>query len=222
MKRKGLFITGTDTDVGKTYITMQIIRQLQAMSAPIKVRKPIESGCVLQSNNELHPSDGFSLWQANNQNEALNTITPFRFEPAIAPNRAAALSQKIINTADLKAACLFQVDDNDFLIVEGAGGFYSPLSSDGLNVDLAIALNLNIVLVVKDQLGCINHTLLTLSAIKKAELNCIAIVLNLSSDEAEETYNHLTEIKNLSLLPVFSCHKNAQLDSITATLFKEP
>ena len=218
MKRKGLFITGTDTDVGKTYITMQIIRQLHAITAPIKVRKPIESGCSIQNNGELHPADGFSLWQANQMVDTLNTVTPYRFEPAIAPNRAAALSKKTINTDDLKAACLNQVNTNDFLIVEGAGGFYSPLSSDGLNVDLAKALNLNIVLVVKDQLGCINHTLLTLSAIKKVELNCVAIVLNLSSYETEKTYDHLSEIKIRSQLPVFSCHVNAQLEPITNTL----
>jgi len=218
MKRKGLFITGTDTDVGKTYITTQIIRQLQVMSAPIKVRKPIESGCVLQNNHELYPADGFALWQANNKSETLSTITPFRFEPAIAPNRAAALNKKVINTNDLKIACLHQVNDNDFLIVEGAGGFYSPLASDGLNADLAIALNLNIVLIVKDQLGCINHTLLTLSAIKKAKLNCIAIILNLSSIDAKETYEHLKEIQKLSQLPVFSCYKNAQLEPISNTL----
>lgn len=218
MKRKGLFITGTDTDVGKTYITIQIIRQLQAIAAPIKVRKPIESGCEPKNNGELHPADGYALWQANDECESLSTVTPFRFEPAIAPNRAAALSQKTINNKDLKAACLHQVDDNDFLIVEGAGGFYSPLSSDGLNVDLAIALNLNIVLVVKDQLGCINHTLLTLSAINKAELNCVAIILNLSSKQAIETYAHLLEIRKFTQLPVFSCYKNAQLEPISATL----
>jgi len=218
MKRKGLFITGTDTDVGKTYITMQIIRQLQTMSAPIKVRKPIESGCSRQKDGELHPADGFSLWQANNKIDTLNTVTPYRFEPAIAPNRAAALSQKAINTADLKSACLHLVDDNDFLIVEGAGGFYSPLSSDGLNMDLAVTLNLNIVLVVKDQLGCINHTLLTLSAIKKAELNCVAIVLNLTSEQTHKTYDHLTEIKKISQLPILRCYKNSQLEPITDTL----
>ncbi len=218
MKRKGLFITGTDTDVGKTYITTQIIRQLQAIAVPIKVRKPTESGCKLQKNGELHPTDGFALWQANNKKETLSTITPYRFEPAIAPNRAAMLSQKTINTSDLKATCVKNVESNDFLIVEGAGGFYSPLSSDGLNADLAIALNLNIVLIVKDRLGCINHTLLTLDAIKKSELTCVAIVLNLSTDETTVTYEHLKEIKEQCQAPVFSCFKNAQLEPITDVL----
>jgi len=204
MKRKGLFITGTDTDVGKTYITTQIIRQLQVMSAPIKVRKPIESHCNLQ-NNELYPADGFALWQANNEREELNTVTPFRFEPAVAPNRAAALSKKTINNVDLIKACLHHVSNDDFLIVEGAGGFYSPLSSDGLNVDLAISLQLNIVLIVKDQLGCINHTLLTLNAIKDAGLNCISIILNQCTEESVLTYNHANEIKKLSSIPVVSC-----------------
>ncbi len=217
MKRKGLFITGTDTDVGKTYITVQIIRQLQTIVAPIKVRKPIESGCELNKQT-LHPADGFALWQANKQNETLEIITPYRFQPAIAPNRAAALKQKTINTADLTAACLAHVNPHDFLIVEGAGGFYSPLSSDGLNVDLAISLNLNIVLVVKDQLGCINHTLLTLKAIKQAQLNCCAIVLNQSSKTNQTKYNHLNEIKSHTSIPVFCCNEQATLEPITETL----
>lgn len=214
MKTKGLFITGTDTDVGKTYITVQIIRQLKAKAVPIKVRKPIESGCEPNKNNELHPSDGFDLWQANNQNESLEIITPFRFIPAIAPNRAATLVNKTINTNDLKTVCLHNVNANDYLIVEGAGGFYSPLSSNGLNADLAKALGLNVVLVVKDQLGCINHTLLTLEAIKHAGLTCQFIVLNFSSENNTNTYNHLKEIQLLTQIPVISCFSNDELDII--------
>ncbi len=218
MKRQGLFITGTDTDVGKTYITMQIIRQLQSIAAPIKVRKPIESGCLMQKNSVLHPADGFSLWQANQQHELLSTVTPYRFEPAIAPNRAAALSNKSISIKQLKQACLKDISNDDYLIVEGAGGFYSPLSSDGLNVDLALALNLNIVLVVKDQLGCINHTLLTLKAIQQAELNCIAIVLNLTTADSIATFNHAHEITQCCDIPVFSCAKDSKLTHIKETL----
>lgn len=218
MKRMGLFITGTDTDVGKTYITSQIIRQLKTNAVSIKVRKPIESGCTVKKNGELHPSDGFDLWQANNERESLKEVTPFRFEPAIAPNRAAALNNQVITTKQLKQACLNQINPDDFLIVEGAGGFYSPLSSNGLNADLARSLNLDIVLVVKDQLGCINHTLLTLEAFQKAELKCIAIVLNFSSAENSEAYDHLNEIKKLTQLPVLTCHLSGQLESINRVI----
>lgn len=218
MKRKGLFITGTDTDVGKTYITSQIIRQLKTNAVSIKVRKPIESGCSVQNNGELHPADGFELWQTNNERESLKEVTPFRFEPAIAPNRAAALNNQVITTKQLKQACLNQINSDDFLIVEGAGGFYSPLSSDGLNADLARSLNLDIVLVVKDQLGCINNTLLTLDAFHKAELKCIAIVLNFSSAENRATYDHLNELKKLTHLPVLTCNVNDKLEPINSAI----
>ncbi|MBL7003845.1 MAG: dethiobiotin synthase [Gammaproteobacteria bacterium] len=214
MKRKGLFIIGTDTDVGKTYITQQIIIQLQANALPIKVRKPIESGCEKQTDGTLQPADGTALWQANNKNESLDNVTPFRFEPAIAPNRAAQLVGKKISTEQLKQACLKDIDDNDFLIVEGAGGLYSPLCDDGLNIDLAKALDLDVILVVKDKLGCINHTLLTLNALSQAKLNCKLIILNQCSDATINTYDHLNEIQQLTDIPIKSCLINGVLSGV--------
>lgn len=218
MSKKGLFITGTDTDVGKTYIGAQIIRQLQTKVARIKTRKPIESGCELLHDGSLYPADGAALQQANLNTETLEIITPYRFEPAIAPDRAAKLAGITLNNKDLIQACTQNVNESDFLIVEGAGGFYSPLSSDGLNVDLATALELPIVLVVKDQLGCINHTLLTLAAIQQAALNCLFIVLNKSTEQLQQTYNHAEEIQLRSNLPVFTCLLNSELPEITGLI----
>lgn len=218
MSKKGLFITGTDTDVGKTYIGAQIIRQLQTKVARIKTRKPIESGCELLHDGSLYPADGAALQQANHQNDSIDMITPFRFEPAVAPDRAARLTNTTISTTQLVQACLNGIDAEDFLLVEGAGGFYSPLSSDGLNVDLATALELPIVLVVKDQLGCINHTLLTLAAIQQTALNCLFIVLNKSTEQLQQTYNHAEEIQLRSNLPVFTCLLNSELPEITGLI----
>ena len=79
---------------------------------------------------------------------------------------------------DLKKQCLQGINKDQFLYVEGAGGFYSPLCSDGLNKDLAKVLGLSIVLVVNDRVGCINHTLLSIEAIEKSKLSLLAIVLN--------------------------------------------
>lgn len=214
MKRKGLFITGTDTDVGKTYITQQIIEQLNKNSYPTKVRKPIESGCAKDQNNLLLPADGNLLWNSNQQRESLDRVTPFRFEPAIAPNRAATLAEKIITTKQLLNACLLEVDADDFLIVEGAGGFYSPLSSDGLNADLAKHLNLNIALVVNDKLGCLNHTLLSLQAIESKKLKCILIVLNQSNQNLIEQYDHFNEIKKLTSITSVQCMINEKIPNI--------
>lgn len=215
MKKKGLFITGTDTDVGKTYICTQIIRQLSTFVAPIKVRKPIESGCEKNQQGVLQPHDGQALWQANQKQETLEIVTPYRFAPAIAPDRAAKLNGKNITIDQLKQACLEQVNHHDFLIVEGAGGFYSPLANDGLNADLAKALDLDIALVVKDQLGCLNHTLLTLQAIESKGLHCKIIILNYCSELHHNIYDHYNEIKARTTVPVIRCFENEQLDDIT-------
>jgi len=99
-------------------------------------------------------------------------------EPALSPERAAALSGKNLTLDDVQAACLKGVADTDFLLVEGAGGFYSPLASGALNVDLAVALSLPVLLVAADRLGTIGHTLMTVDAIKRRGLTLAGVVLN--------------------------------------------
>jgi dethiobiotin synthetase len=177
MKQNGLFITGTDTDVGKTYIGSQIASLLYEMSVSVLPRKPIESGCEL-IDGALHPSDANHYYEAINKSIPLPEICPFRFQPAISPQRAARLAEQPITTQQVKEVCLNNSSSNDFLLVEGAGGFYSPLCEDGLNADLAKALQLPVLLIAKDQLGCINHILLTADAIHKHGLKLSAIILN--------------------------------------------
>ena len=108
----------------------------------------------------------------------LDNVCPNRFNAAISPERAASLEDKILSVNELHQQCLSNLSDYDFLYVEGAGGFYSPLCSDGLNADLAVALNLPVLLVVEDRLGCINQTLLSVEAIQQRGLELAAVVLN--------------------------------------------
>lgn len=218
MKINGLFITGTDTDVGKTYIACQIIGQINKLVDDLCVRKPIESGCQRKDDNTLIPADGTALCTANGHKESLETVTPLRFEPAIAPDRAAGLVGSYITTKDLTNHCLNKTRTDSFLFVEGAGGFYSPLCQDGLNADLAKALNLPVVLVVADKLGCINHTLLTLLAIEHAQLPIAAVVLNLTTSANQTQFNHRQELAKHVQYPIFECPKDGQLESIISII----
>ncbi|WP_460188458.1 dethiobiotin synthase [Thiomicrorhabdus hydrogeniphila] len=196
----GFFITGTDTDVGKTYASGCIAHTL--ISAGIKVipRKPIASGCIKQKDGSLVSGDALFLQQSCQSIEAISTICPYQFEPPVSPQVAIQQAGLTITTNQLATACGLpkSPSENTLYLVEGAGGFYSPLCSDGLNLDLAKALNLPVILVVKNQLGCINHTLLTLNAIEQAGLQTLCIVQNFI-----DKTNHLNGIENWTDIPIF-------------------
>lgn len=174
---RGVFLTGTDTGVGKTYVGAAVIRCLVARGVSVLPRKPVESGCE-SIDGELVPADAVMLHTAAARAGTLNEVCRYRFKQPLSPARAARLEELDLTIADLERACRHGVGENNFLWVEGAGGFYSPLASDGLNADLAARLGLPILLVAADRLGCINHVLLTVEAIRARDLNLVAVVLN--------------------------------------------
>lgn len=188
MQQRGFFITGTDTDVGKTFFGALLVKQLYAKGIAIQPRKPIESGCK-NLNGVLIPSDGEQYHHAVNQTINLDTITPYRFQDAVAPPQAMQQDNTVC-LADLSKASLAAVNKDDFLVVEGAGGLYSPIANDGSNSDLAKELALPVILVVANRVGCINHTLLTIDALQKNNLDLRHIVLNdMQSDKQLLTFN---------------------------------
>jgi len=209
---QGLFITGTDTDVGKTYIGAQMAASLHQLSIKLQPRKPIESGCQL-IDGSLHPDDANHYYQAVNQSVSLDDICPYRFEPPISPQRAARLVNQLISVDQVHQACMHNVGNEDFLLVEGAGGFYSPLCEDGLNADVAEALQLPVLLVANDQLGCINHILLTKEAIEKRGLKVSAIVLNAKNQTHDAAMNNAEDLKTIVEVPVFTVGKDERLNS---------
>lgn len=210
--KNGLFITGTDTGVGKTFIGTQIVSLLHNNNINAVPRKPIESGCSI-INKELVPEDANLYFNAANAKIPLNEICPYRFEPAISPQRAARLINQPIYLDDVTAACTNEISNNDYLIVEGAGGFYSPLCEDGNNSDLAKKLSLPVLLVANDQLGCINHILLTAEAINNQGLTLSLIILNHNGKEDNHHMNNYDDLKLLINVPIIKFNKNEILDN---------
>ncbi len=180
---KGIFMIGTDTDVGKTWVGCQIIKALDQQGHDIAPRKPVESGW----NDDITQTDAWKLASAANKQHQLDVICPNRFKAAVSPRRAAQLEGREISLAELKQQCLNKVDAKQILYIEGAGGFYSPLCQDALNADLCVALSLPVILVAANKLGCINHVLLTVEAIKKRGLLLICIILNQCQTNKTET-----------------------------------
>ena len=173
----GLFITGTDTGVGKTRVGTLLIRELVGRDMRICARKPVESGCI-RHGNELVPADALALRAAAGNREALDRVCAFPLEAPVSPTRAAALAGQSLSLEQLIAACRQDVGAEDFLVVEGAGGFLSPLTRDALNADLARRLRLPVLLVTADRLGAVHQVLVAAEAVERRGLTLAAVVLN--------------------------------------------
>ncbi|MCW8830662.1 MAG: dethiobiotin synthase [Gammaproteobacteria bacterium] len=198
---RGIFITGTDTDVGKTYVATLLAEQLVKNGIRVIPRKPVESGCQ-NNNGELIPEDASALKQAAAYAGDLSDICRFRFEAALSPVRAARMENQTVTIAQLQQAC--KHCGNGFLLVEGAGGFYSPLASDGLNADLAVAIQLPVLLVANDRLGCINQILLTAEAISNRGLKLAAVILNAKDQPSNLDMNNAKDLHDLIDTPIYT------------------
>lgn len=199
---KTLFITGTDTGVGKTYIGRILVKALNKSGHACEPKKPIETGCKLED-GELIPEDASLYVQATQGKSSLNEICPYRYAPPISPERAIRLVNETVNVQDLVKVCEPK-NKPHYLLVEGAGGFYSPLCSDGLNADLAEKLNGDVILISKDRLGCINQTLLAIEAIQNRKLNLLAVVLNQTREHEESSMDNFEDLRMRLDIPVIA------------------
>jgi dethiobiotin synthetase len=143
---RGLFITGTGTGVGKTEVAAALARLLANSGVAVRVRKPVESGCLV-ADGVLVPADAMRLREAARCRDPLDVVCPYRLRTAISPERAAALESVELDLARLERACRHDLGPNDFVLVEGAGGLLSPLARDGLGADLAVRLALPVLSV---------------------------------------------------------------------------
>lgn len=201
--QRGLFVTGTDTGVGKTRIAAILARILNNRGLVVRPRKPVESGC-LRGESGLIPADAATLQAAAGSDELLARICPYRFESALSPEKAAALADKNLTLDDVTAVCRQGVAESDFLLVEGAGGFYSPLAAGVLNADLAVALSLPVLLVATDRLGAINQTLLAVEAIKRRGLILAGVILNQVAADIDPQMGNAVELSRWLGEPVLA------------------
>jgi dethiobiotin synthetase len=216
MMSKGIFITGTDTGVGKTWVGTQLISNFVNLGINVVPRKPVESGW----SERIEETDAWELANAASQLGLLDEVCPNRFPDAIAPARAAKLSGISLTLKMLLRQCKQNVGSQDYLVVEGAGGFYSPMAEGVLNADLAESLGLPVILVVNDKLGAINQVLLNVEAIQRRNLVLAAVVLNQKEvlQESVQRMNNFEDIKNLLVEPVF--HINNLSEQIPSGLVK--
>lgn len=175
----GLFITGTDTGVGKTYVAALIARSLVADGFRVGVYKPTASGCAT-GDTGLVSDDAVSLWDAAGRPGDLEHVCPQRFAAPLAPHLAARAEGKRFDVDLLVRGLDYWLNRSEIVLVEGAGGLMSPLGDDRYVADLAEAFGFPLVVVSRNSLGTINQTLQTLIAAKAFHegLPVAGVVLN--------------------------------------------
>jgi dethiobiotin synthetase len=198
----GLFVTGTDTGVGKTTIAVALARlALRQGRVPIPY-KPVETGCAPE------PFDARRLWEAARPPVALAQVCPFPLALPAAPAAAAAAVGLRLELAELSRRGLEIARRGDLLIVEGAGGLLAPYHEARTNADLAAALGLPLLVVARTALGTINHVALTLAELARRRLPLAGVVLVRSASTAppHEPFNdqlieELTGVRPLGTFP---------------------
>jgi dethiobiotin synthetase len=175
---KGYFVTGTDTEVGKTFVTQTMLHQLAYRRFNTIGFKPVASGCAVTPQG-LQNTDTLALQAASTIHLSYEQVNPYAFEQAIAPHIAAEQSGREIELeklhqhyADLKR------HNPDFILTEGAGGWRLPLGQGNYLSDFARQEKMEVILVIGLRLGCLNHALLTAEAIAKDGLKLAGWVAN--------------------------------------------
>jgi len=173
----GYFVTGTDTGVGKTVVSLGLVRAFKARGRRVAAMKPVASGCTEQG-GALRNDDALRLQAEASVALPYETVNPYAFAPPIAPHLAAAEAGTWISIARIAAQVREVQAMVETLIVEGVGGWRVPLDERETVAELAAALGFPVVLVVAVRLGCLNHALLTVESIQRAGLPLAGWVAN--------------------------------------------
>jgi dethiobiotin synthetase len=203
---RALFVTGTDTGVGKTLVTAALARHLTKQGLRLGVMKPVETGVTDVS--RLGPDGELLCWASSNSRLGSDDISPYRLKSPLAPAVAASREQIRINYAELLEQARSMIAEHDFTLIEGAGGLMVPLAGGLLMADFAKSLEIPLLVVCRPNLGTSNHTLLTLFAARTMEVPLAGYLLNNMPAEqsvAEQTAPHslasLTTEELLGVLP---------------------
>ncbi len=197
----GYFVTGTDTGVGKTVVTLGLMRRLQDRGHRVAAMKPVASGCVRTARGLRH-ADALLLQRQASLPLAYHEVNPYAFEPAVAPHLAAAQAGIRIELATIKTGFERLAARADRVCVEGIGGWLVPLNETHTVADLAAELGLGIILVVGIRLGCLNHALLTQAAVQSAGLDLAGWIANQPPPGCERAGEIIDTLKSRLAAPL--------------------
>ena len=206
-KRHSYFITGTDTGVGKTTVTLGLMQALQQQGCSVAAMKPVAAGCERTADGWRH-ADALQLQQQSSVELDYELINPYAFEPAIAPHIAAEQADITIEINKIVNKYKEIESSVDCVLIEGAGGWKVPLNADETLADLARRMDLDVIMVVAIRLGCLNHALLTADAIAAAGCTLAGWVANQLPSPPENAQENIKSLKSrissplLGVLPV--------------------
>ena len=184
----GIFVTGTDTDCGKTHVSVALIERLSRRGVRVGGFKPVAAG-ARWSDGKLRNDDALALKKAAGLDVDYRLINPYCFEPPIAPHLAADQAGQVIGLAPILAARDALTAACDFLVTEAAGGWRVPLAPDLDIQGLALELRLPVLLVVGLRLGCLNHALLTAQSIRASGVTLVGWI----GSQVDPAMSHLNE-----------------------------
>jgi dethiobiotin synthetase len=211
-----IFITGTDTGVGKTFVSCALAAYLRDLGYRVGVMKPAETGCV-EKDGELFADDAYRLKQASGCEESIDKICPYRLPEPLAPSIAAERAGVKIDIDRLLSVCGEITSTHEVTLIEGAGGLMVPLLPSYTFADFARVAKLPVIVVAANKLGVVNHLLLTLEHASCKGLRTAGYVLNqiesqisLAAETNREVLSNLTGVPCLGELPYYP---NTQFDA---------
>ncbi len=203
--QRSIFVTGTDTGVGKTRVTRALVAALRRRGRRVAAMKPIETGCAVDG-ARLVPDDGSALAAACGRD--LDLVCPERFATPASPAAAAAREGRAVDHAAIERAYQALAADADLLFVEGAGGLLVPIDDATNMADLAARFTAHLLIVARASLGTVNHTLLTVEAARRRGLAVAGVILNRvvaergpDEDSNADAIARLGEVAVLGTLP---------------------
>jgi dethiobiotin synthetase len=225
MPAQGLFITGTDTGVGKTVVTAAILAHLRHQEQKTGVMKPIETGVDSQCSSPAN-SDALFLMECGGIEDTLAEVCPIRLKPAASPYQAAFTENRTLEPETILSAYRILSKKYDWMLVEGIGGVRVPITRDYGVVDLMRDLGLPTVVIARYQLGTLNHTLMTLDTLKQNGIPVRGVVFNQTGPEAPNAIEQdqprlIEELSGIQVLGEFPYIDNLNTQSFSPEKLKE-
>ncbi len=180
MNSKGIFVTGTDTGVGKTVVTAALVSLFRADGIDAIPMKPVQTGCVPRPHGWVVGDLEFCLNMANLEPPPAERIlmAPYCFQPACSPHLAAAQACQTISISRIFHDFSVLKANHELVIVEGAGGVLVPINGEETMLDVIVRLSLPVLLVARPWLGTINHTLLSLRELNRIGISVLGVIFN--------------------------------------------
>ena len=214
---RGVFVAGTDTGVGKTFVSCALLRALRAQGLRAVGMKPVASGCVLTPAG-LRNDDALALIEASEPHPDYATCNPFAFVEAVSPHLAATAERAEVTMAPIKTAFAQLAENADVVLVEGVGGWLAPLSPTLEANALPQALGLPVILVVGLRLGCLNHAQLTARAIMVDGCELLGWIGNAVDPAMERRDDNLATLRRLLPAPCLGVIDHSAGDATTPAL----